>query len=291
RALRDAADAHTRRSCIHRLLSARAVGAGEATAVAHIRAAHEAAVRAGDEELALLALANLVCVEVCVGDVTPGLLERAVVSANDNAARGGRIPHFESPHFLLGLALLGLGRFKRAGALFERARADSLAQDVTFAAACACEYLAESEYRFGHLAAASLYASECSELYEQLGTAQQPGQLYAAALVDAYLGRVDEARSGATHGAAVADGLGQEFWSIANRLVLAMLELSLDNPAGAVESLDPPAHAADLWHLPSNCEFIATAIEAFAAVGDLDRAAELLDAFERRAQRLDSRWG
>src|SRR5262249_35284419 len=84
--------------------------------------------------------------------------------------------------------------------------------------------------------------------------------------------------------------IGQEFWSIANRFVLGMLELSLDDPARAVEVLDPPAHAADLWHLPSNCEYLATAIEAFAAVGDVDRAAELLGALERRAQRLDNRW-
>jgi DNA-binding CsgD family transcriptional regulator len=43
-------------------------------------------------------------------------------------------------------------------------------------------------------------------------------------------------------------------------------------------------------HMPSNCEFIETAIEAFVAVGDLDAASELLDALDDRSRRIDSTW-
>jgi DNA-binding NarL/FixJ family response regulator len=42
--------------------------------------------------------------------------------------------------------------------------------------------------------------------------------------------------------------------------------------------------------MPSNCDFIDTAIEAFVAVGDLDNAAEFLDALDDRAKGMDSEW-
>ena len=64
------------------------------------------------------------------------------------------------------------------------------------------------------------------------------------ALVDAHLGNVDEARTAAERGAAIAAEAGQEFWAIANRRVLGLLELSLDNPSRAVEYLQPPARGA-----------------------------------------------
>jgi len=68
------------------LLSSRALQAGAGPALRHIRAALEAAERSGDEELTLLALVNMVHVEVCTGEMTPGLLERAFarVSAEED---------------------------------------------------------------------------------------------------------------------------------------------------------------------------------------------------------------
>jgi DNA-binding CsgD family transcriptional regulator len=292
RALAEAGSDDACRARIHMVLSSCALEAGENSALRHIRAACEAADRAGDDELALLALVNLVHVEVCVGEMTPGLLERALARVTADGTRDARIPHFESPHFVLGLALLGLGRFEQAKALLERARVDSLEQGVPFAAACADEFLAELQCRLGNLAAASLHASECSELYQQLGMENQPQRLYASAVVDAHLGNVVKARTAAERGAAIATELGQEFWAIANRSVLGLLELSLGNPARAVECLQPPARgrALGLLHMPSNCDFLETAIEAYVSVGDIDAAAELLDALQDRARAIDNPW-
>lgn len=42
--------------------------------------------------------------------------------------------------------------------------------------------------------------------------------------------------------------------------------------------------------MPSNCDFLETAVEALVSVGDLDAAAELLDALQDRARRIDSSW-
>jgi DNA-binding CsgD family transcriptional regulator len=292
RALAEVGSDDACRARIHMLLSSRALEAEADSALSHIRAAYEAADRSGNAELTLLALVNLAHTEVCVGELTPGLLEQALGGVNADASQHERIPHFESPHFVLGLALLGLGRVEEAKVLFERARADSLEQGVPYAAACADEFLAEVECRLGDWHAAEVHASECSELYQQLGMENEPQGLYAAALVDGQLGNVDEARTAAERGAAIAVDLGQEFWASANRRVLGLLELSLDNPARAVECLQPPtrARAAELWHMPSNSEFIVTAIEALVSVGDLDHAAELLEALQDRASRIDSSW-
>jgi DNA-binding NarL/FixJ family response regulator len=290
RALAEVGKVDACRARIHMLLSSRALEAETGSALGHIRAAYEAAKRTGDEELSLLALINLVHTEVCTGEPTPGLLEQALAHISAETARHAPISHFESPHFVLGLALLGLGRFEDAKALFERARADSLEQGVPFAAACADEFLVEVECHLGEWHAAELHASECSELYQQLGMENQPHGIYATALVDAHLGNVDEARTTASRGVAIATELGQAFWANANRRVLGLLELSLDNPARAVEYLQPPTRtrAAELWHMPSNGEYLATAIEALASIGDLDHSAELLMALEDRAGRIDS---
>ena len=292
RALAEAGSDDACRARVHMVLSSRALEAEERSALGHSRAAHEAAERAGDEELALLALINLVHVEVCFGEMTPGLLDQALARVSIDVARHARIPHFESPHFVLGLALLGLNRFEEAKELFDRARVDSLEQGVPFAAACADEFLAEVECRLGNWPAAALHASECSELFQQLGTENQPQQLYATALVDAHMGNVDEAQTAAERGAAIATAAGEEFWALANRRVLGLLELSLDNPARAIDYLQPPARAriTSLWHMPSTSDFLETAIEAFAAVGDLEAAAELLDALHDRARKIDSPW-
>ena len=292
RALAEVGSDDACRARIHMVLSSRALEAEAGSALGHSRAAYESAERAADVELTLLALVNLVHVEVCVGEMTPGLLDRALARVSIDGARDARIPHFESPHFVLGLALLGLNRFEEAKALFDRARVDSLEQGVPFAAACADEFLAEVECRLGNWHAAALHASECSELYQQLGTKNQPQQLYATALVDAHLGKLEEARTAAERGAAIATEVGEEFWAIANRRVLGLVELSLDNPARAIEYLRPPArtHIASLWHMPSNCDFLETAIEAFVGVGDLAAAAQLLDGLQERARRIDSPW-
>jgi DNA-binding CsgD family transcriptional regulator len=280
------------RARIHMLLGSRALEAEESSALSHLRSAHEAAARTGDEELVLLALVNLVHTEVCLGELSPGLLEAALARVNADRSQNARIPHFESPHFVLGLALFGLGRFEEAKALFERALDDSLEQGVPFAAACADEFLADVHCRLGNWPAAKRHATECSELYQQLGMEDAPQKLYATALVDAHVGKVDEARSAAERGAEIATQVGQEFWAIANRRTLGFLELSLGNPARAIEYLRPPTREriTGLLHMPSNCDFIATSAEAFVAAGDLDAAAEMLDALEDRGRTIDSGW-
>jgi DNA-binding CsgD family transcriptional regulator len=279
-----------RRARLHMLLSSLALEAQTTSALPQIRAALQAAERSGDEELKLLALVNLVHVEVCTGELTPGLLEQARARVNAEGGGFDRIPHFESPGFPLALALLGLGRFEEARPLLERARADSLDQGIPFGGAVAALFLAELECRLGNWREAALQAAECWELYEPLGTnLTQP--CYARALVAAHVGQVDEARAAGERGVADARRAGLEFWGFANRRALGLLELSLGNPARAVEYLRPPQElGTGLWRMPSNWDYLETSIEALVSAGNLDRAGELIEGLEEWTKTTDGPW-
>ena len=249
-------------------------------ALAHLRATQEVAERAGDQELAVLALVNRIEVEVWAGQLTPGLLERALALAD---ATGGRmlprVPQFESPGTALGSALTRLDRFDQARAILETARADGLAQGAYPAVGFTCRALTELMCRLGDWPSAARYAAEFTELFEQLGLEHiSPWPLYVTSLVDAYLGNVEETRAAATRGSALAVEVRDDgYWLMENQGVLGFLELSLGNPAAAAGYLRPCARRLHQlrWRDPFG-ELKPNAIEALIAVGELEEAAELL---------------
>jgi DNA-binding CsgD family transcriptional regulator len=280
------------RARLHSLLAAIDVS-DPPKALAHLQAAQEAAQRAGDEELAVLALVNRIETEVVAGQMTPGLLERALALAD---ATGGRllprITHFESPGTALGSALLRLDRFEQARAILEQARADGLAQGAYPAVGLTARALTELMCRLGDWPAAARYAAEFSELFEQLGLQHlSPWPLYATSLVDAYLGNVEQARAAATRGVAIAlDVEGENgYWLMENQGVLGFLELSLGNPAAAADYLRPAVrylHGTH-WRDPFG-DLKPNAIEALILVGELDEAAELLADLEDWGRSVDA---
>jgi DNA-binding CsgD family transcriptional regulator len=174
--------------------------------------------------------------------------------------------------------------------LLERARADSLDQGVPFGGAIAALFLAELECRLGNWREAALHAAECWELYEPLGTnLAQP--CYARALVAAHVGKVDEARAAAERGVTDARRAGLEFWGFANRRALGLLELSLGNSTAAVEYLQPSQElGTGLWRMPSNWDYLETAIEALVSAGNIDLARELIGGLEEWATTTDGPW-
>jgi DNA-binding CsgD family transcriptional regulator len=282
------------RARAHSLLGAIALFDDLPGALAHLQAALEAAERAGDQELAVLALVNRVDTEVAAGRLTPGLLERALALAE---ATGGRllprVPHFESPAQVLGSVLLRLDRLDQARAILEQARADGLAQGAYPAVGFTARVLTEVMWRLGDWPAAARYAAEFSELFEQLGLEHlSPWPLYATALVDAHLGNVEQARAAATRGAAIAlevEGDEDGGWVMQNRGVLGFLELSLGNPAAAVGFLRPGARRLHEvgWRDPFG-DLKPNAIEALILVGELEEAAELLADLEDWSHTVDA---
>jgi DNA-binding CsgD family transcriptional regulator len=248
-------------------------------AIDHLHAALEAAERAGDQELAVLAQVSRLEWEVCAGRLTPGLLERALALAD---ATGGRmlprVPHFESPAQVLGSVLLRLDRFDQARAILETARADGLAQGAYPAVGFTSRALSELMGRLGDWPAAARYAAEFSELFEPLGLDRlSPWPLYTTALVDAHLGHVEQARAAATRGSALSIEVEDDDWLWQNQGVLGFLELSLGNPAAAVGFLRPAARRLHQlrWRDPFG-DLKPNAIEALILVGELEEAADWL---------------
>src|SRR5262249_54858293 len=102
------------------------------------------------------------------------------------------------------------------------------------------------------------------------------------------LGNIEEARAAATDSVAITAELSGESARLPGRGVLGFLELSLSNFVEAADHLD--ATVASLteqgWRDPADLR--PNAIEALVAVGDLDRASELLRDLQDWADELDA---
>jgi DNA-binding CsgD family transcriptional regulator len=154
-------------------------------------------------------------------------------------------------------------------------------------------HLAELECWAGNWEAAETHAREGLEAALQTGMAfYRTMALYATALVDAHLGRVDAARAAATEGLKLAESAGVMTTQIQCLSVLGFLELFMGNPAGAHRHLEPAAELLAKMGVeePAVFRFVPDEVEALVALGDLDGAAALLDPFEDRARSLDRAW-
>jgi DNA-binding CsgD family transcriptional regulator len=265
------------RARLHALLGTWTYGA--ALKLRHLRAALEAAERAGDRELTVLALVDLVHEEVALGQMTPGLLERAVALRDAAGARMlSRVPGFEHPAQALGATLTRLDRFDEARALLEAARADALEHGAYPAVAFTCVALSELACRLGDWRSAAAYASELEELLDQLGLeGTSPFSLHARARVDAHLGNVDEARAVAGRGIDISRAVGMWGYVALNQGVLGFVELSLGDVQAALRYLQPAVRRLDEdgWRDPSS-DVRPNAIEVLVSAGELDEAARLL---------------
>lgn len=140
---------------------------------------------------------------------------------------------------------------------------------------------------------AEQYASETAEIMELTGQAElRPAVVVLDALVDALLGRLELARAKATQGARAAEAAHSLWFTLMALPVLGFVELSAGQPADAIRSL---ATADDLCeriglHEPGRFRFLADYVEALIAIGDLDRAQEVLDRFEQRGRTLHRQW-
>jgi DNA-binding CsgD family transcriptional regulator len=116
--------------------------------------------------------------------------------------------------------------------------------------------------------------------------------LYTRALVEAHLGLVDEARQSALDGLELAKNAGSVLAMMLNQTVLGFVELSVDDAAGAHGYLAPLVAWSEVVGLrePGVLRFVPDEVEALVALGELEKADELLKAFEADAARLDRTW-
>ena len=261
-------------------------------ALEHARTALAAAERSGDRAILAIALATVAWFETSTAsEPTPGLLEKAILL--EDSGLDTDVSDTSSPSFALSMRLMFAGRLDdaraRMGVSYDRAV--SLGDERAVSAALL--HLAELELRGGDWPLAARYAAEGYEHAEQMGREQDmSAHLYASALVEAHLGRVEEARSAAERGIALSESCGDEVFRLQHVAVLGFLELSTGDAVAADEILRPLAArlSANGWREPSIFGELPNAIEALVELAELDDARRLFTDLRDRASRIDSPW-
>ena len=290
-ALDNASGDDERLSVIHR---ARAYGSsshvGYHAAVRHARFSLAAAERAGEPRALIPALTYLAALETWHGHIESESLERAL-----ELQRRERLPlgYTYSPNLVLGLRQMAVDRLDDARGVLEAEAVDADRRGDDYTYSSLLVYLVELECRAANFRTAAAHASECALRSEQRGEQHQAGAaLWAKALVDAHLGRVEEARAVAERGTMLSTAIGEEVYTALNQFALGFVELSLGDFVRADAILRPlPPRLVELgWNEPSLFPVWPNAIEALIAVDEQEIASDYLELFEDRAIRCDCPW-
>jgi DNA-binding CsgD family transcriptional regulator len=219
--------------------------------------------------------------------------------AGEQLREAVRLPGFadtpspaDSPEARLALWYLCRGEVDRARDLLqaqiEVSRRRGLDEDVIDAEG----HLVEVEWRAGRWDAAASYAASEARWNRESGHGQQGPPAYHVALVEASRGEIDHARILAGQGVELAEAQGDSFYAAVCRWVLGLIELSIDDPAATLRWLEPVADMLQDGGIgePGAFPFTPDLIEAWAATGQLDRAATRLLWLQDAAARLDHPW-
>ena len=153
-------------------------------------------------------------------------------------------------------------------------------------------YLVQVEWRAGRWDSAAALAESTARRYQENGHGQEGASAFRVALLKAGRGDIGQARALATYGAERAESMGDSIYVAQCRWVLAQAELSVNNPGGALRWLDPVTDVLQTAGMgePGFFPFTPDLIEAWAATGQLDRAADRLAWLQEAARRLDHPW-
>jgi DNA-binding CsgD family transcriptional regulator/tetratricopeptide (TPR) repeat protein len=256
----------------------------------HAQHAMDIAASAASSGLGAESLATLALTEAAQGrNSRSDALERVAASA-DWADDLGIHSH---PGLVLGVLLKWADRFELSRTWLESAQLETERRGDMACVPFLLHHLTELECWAGRPDAAGRHASALSEAVAQTG--QEPfrsASLHARALVAAHRGRTEEARAAATEGVALAERSGTLLFLMQNHAVLGSLELSLGNPDRAHRQLEWVTETAMAIGLvePGAIRFLADAIEALVAMGQLEEAGRLLDHLEERGRALDRAW-
>jgi hypothetical protein len=265
---------------VHRYLSwNRFMGGDVNQALLHARRALDLGASVVGADLAVLIAGHAAWVEALAGQVTPGLLERAL----DLEQTATNVSAHEAPTRVLACCLMYRDRIAEARPLFERLLATATDAGDEFAMVGVLLQLIQLECRGGSLDRADGLAAEIVELCERRGLEQHgSAALYCRALVDAHLGRDDLSRAAAEEGIAIARAIGDGIFELANLGVLGFLDLSLGNLDRAIVSLRPlPDRLVSLgWYEPSVLPIWPNAIEALVGLGEIGEARRHLALYE-----------
>lgn len=154
-------------------------------------------------------------------------------------------------------------------------------------------YLAILEWRAGNWSESRRHADDSLRIRNDFGLeGQQPPAELPAALIAAHMGMIDEARSRSLRMLQRAEAEGLLTSQSGHRWVLGFIELSLGEPAKALDYLRAGWDLRDRVRLlePGHRLELADTLEALIAVGELDEAERRLAPWEERARALDRSW-
>jgi len=153
-------------------------------------------------------------------------------------------------------------------------------------------HLGELEWRAGNWDAAAAHAAAFARWSRESSYGQEGPPAFATSLVEAGRGNLGRAREIAATGVAQAEAQGDWGFAAQCRMVLGLAELSAEDPAAALRWLEPVADMLQDGGIgePSAFPFTPDLIEAWAATGQLNRAAGRLAWLQQAARRLDHPW-
>jgi DNA-binding CsgD family transcriptional regulator len=231
-------------------------------------------------------------VEFLLGRPAQDLMAEAV-RLEELATTGGQTTVFTASRTCHGLQLLWAGELDAArGVLHQELTGYERLGRYVVRDELLC-YLAEVECRAGNWEVAARHAQEAYEIDVESGRVLGQGHmLFPRALVAALTGDVAAARSDAEEGLRRCLRNEDLLDASCHRAVLGFLELSLSNPAAALERLGPVLAFLDEMGSPEPgiIPCLPDAIEALVSLGRLGEAEVLLDRLERQGRTLDRPW-
>ena len=201
------------------------------------------------------------------------------------------VPYW-SPENALAVWYLWRGEVDPARELLNAVVTVSERHGSDFSAAWARINLVQVEWRAGNWDAAAACAAAYNRWRRETGHPMQGAPAYVVSLIEAGRGSIDQARERAATGVEQAEAQRNVLSAALCRWVLGQLELSADNPAAALRWLEPVADLMQAGGIgePGRYPFTPDLIEAWAATGQLDRAAGRLAWLQDAARRLDHPW-
>jgi DNA-binding CsgD family transcriptional regulator len=153
-------------------------------------------------------------------------------------------------------------------------------------------HLAEVEWLAGNWDAAAAHAAAVDRWTRESSHGQEGTPAYLVALIEAGRGNLERARELAATGLAQAEAQSDWGYAAGCRTVLSLAELSADDPAAALHWLEPVADMLQDSGIgePGGIAFTPDLIEAWAATGQLNRAAGRLAWLQDAARQLDHPW-
>jgi DNA-binding CsgD family transcriptional regulator len=257
----------------------------------HAQAGLELAQQAGDQGLARQALAEKLYADFMLGrDLRLDLADDRVMGPGPEREPSAVEDRAST---ILGLCLVRADRFDEARRLLQQALQAAQEEGDDSSLPNLLAHLADLECWAGNWQAAERYAAQAWDAGEQVDhRIWRVTTLYARALIDAHMGRTDEARAAAAEGLSAAAAAGDDWAVTMLHAVLGFAELSAGYLEAADASLSAAAVLADRIGLaePAAWRFHANHVEIVIGLGDLERAEALLTRLERQGRATGRRW-